>query len=214
MQVISECLPGNSIQVTTWELSGQSKKKMVQKFQGGPDDLSELMGSIITDLVGKGWISGYNRHQLDESSVGDGEHVACKITANVEVLDDLELIIDSVLDADWMAEEDATILIGQQKVKVTRSRRKAGETRPLRFDTIVANVPVDGRASALLAILAERHGGKLYDDKANLVKPAVYYTATDFDGLEEILAAFGMKRYPLAGVFVRPTGQAFVPAVF
>ncbi|MCD9046917.1 hypothetical protein [Luteimonas sp. MHLX1A] len=216
LQVIVEAIPPDTIQVTTWSVAGSGKKKKVEKCTGTAELVDDRASAVLSDLADAGWDSTFSQTMfLPPRRDMHIDHLQFKIQADTDLSGDIDTVIGNMSGVDWCIEQDGSFLIGSNVVKLSRSRRKAGEDRPLRLDTINANVPSESKAAAVLAVLAERHGGKVYDDMTNLVKPAPFYATAQMDGLDELLEAFHLKRVAIpSGVLVRPDGHAVMPAVF
>ena len=201
------------IKITTWSASGNGKKNKIEKFVGTVVEMGFILERITETHLQDGWELVYSHQQ--GSSSDDTEYIQVGIKADVELTPDIDEIVKHLDCVDWCIEEDGVFLIGSETIRLSRSRRKRGEDRPPRLDTITANVSVNSEAAAVLAALAERHGSKMYDDKANLISPSIFYSLANLEGFDDVLSAFGLKRSPrLTGVFVRSTGDICVPSVF
>lgn len=166
-------------------------------------------------LVVAGWVMHFSQEILPAVTGMDGDTVAFDIRATEDLRDVLEAIGNTIFEVDVALEDPSVAFIGGYEVKLQRSRRRAGETRPLRYDTLVTQVPRGSLASHVLAVLAIKHGGRVMGaDGTGVCANALASELVLDERFEPILKGYGIALPQPPASLMRRWGRPVIPAVF
>lgn len=203
------------VQVQTYYLLGTKVEARTKKTDDVAGELEDVADEDMKELLSDDWKCDFDVHyrELDTSATPD--MVSVKIETDVDLSADLDRLC-GLSKVAWAAEAERTILIGQSTIKIARKRRKAGEKRPLRLDTINAVVAMGSFESAVLGMLGHKHGGFSLDDRSQPVDlmPQVRKRALN-PVFADVALQLGINIPRFDGQSIRrPNGHEVQPAVF
>lgn len=219
MQVLSSpAMEGteDAVIVDTWSSVGGSVKHTRTHL---PDTCAEHVEeehlNSIRELEADGWEHCFSA-ELSDAQVPDEDLLMVRIEVDFDLRAQLADLAATTTAIGLPLETQSQVYLGAESISLQRRRRKAGETRELRYDILNAKVPRDGLAAQVLSALAIHHGGIVMDFKGNPEEPRVH--ASELANKPEFAAflqALGINMPRITpGRLVRPWGQTVQPAVF
>ncbi len=216
-QVLLQANPDGSgtVLVKEWRKSGGSLTQ--REYVESGETTHRLWKRMVGDAALDGWFCRYEQELPREDLKATA--MLTIIEANVDLIPDLEQIAAATTEVDFPVEEQGAVYLGPDLVNLTRSRRKRGEDRPLRYDTIKVRTVDGSLASKLLCLLVMKHGGKFMyedDDPEEGINLASYASdLLDYERLVPLIESWGIKLQRFTGMVLRtPGGLALKPAVF
>lgn len=208
--------PQDGVVVDTWVHSGKGVRHTrthVEDVQ--PEDARDEHEDSIREMLGDGWEHCFHA-ALSDVPAPDAEALLIKFEADADLMPHFEEIASRTTEVGRAIERESLVYLGSHGIELSRKRRKAGETRDLRYDTVNAKVPRDSLAAQLLAMLCIHYGGQFMDFTGTPVDPRTYaVTLNTRPELQPLLEHFGINLPWIApGRLLRPWGQPVQPAVF
>src|SRR5690625_4338381 len=203
------------LKIDRWTKSGGSTTHKVTHLDGRGLVLLKEAEIEAQELNQAGWELC---HLSDLDGTEDQQDlVLIKIDAVVDLTPDVEALAEALLEVDLRIEKDGSFMAGPIEIEMARSRRKAGETRDLRYDRISAKVPKDSIAARVLTILSLKHGGKLLDMTSTPIDQDIFLGSFDEDlRFDPIIEHFelDMPKRIRPVHWTSPWGRRIQPAVF
>lgn len=210
--------PGDHVVVDTWKgLPGDgAPRHTTQKVDHDCGDVAGLADSEAMKFWEDGW------DQTFYATIDDTEHDADRLLlVKIEAEESLIPIFqDMARNSNCIGlpmEKESLVYVGPHEVQLARKRRKAGEERELRYDTVNAKVPADSLAAQVLAALVLKYGGTFVDFTGTPVDAGRYAARLKEDRrFSELVELWGITLPPALNgtTMTRPWGTVVVPAVF
>lgn len=205
----------NTILVNEWRKSGGSLSHREYLQTGSA--IMDLRNTMIGVAAADGWTCSFDQELVPQSL--RSRDLLTIIEPGIDLMPDLEQIAAATTEVDFPLEQQGAIYMGAEVVQLTRSKRKRGEQRELRYDTIRQRTQDGTLASRLLCLLVMKHGGKFMyedDDPLDGIDLANYASdLADYERLVPLIESWGIKLRRFTGAALRtPGGIALRPAVF
>lgn len=202
------------VDIQTFRQSGKGLTRSRERVPSKGASLKECAAIRNDQLTQEGWLLTYCSPL--EGEVSDEGSLLVLIKADVDLPEVIRTQFGSSPEIGFPVEEDSIVYVEGHVLRFKRSRRKPGETRELRFDTVAAKVPADSLAAQLMAALSMKYAGDFSHIDGSKADPRPHAAKLlDIEAFASGIEALGIPLRKLAPLrLVRPWGEEVIPAVF